>query len=78
MAINDPSITRAHCQIGLYPTFTSAAFAREAVRTERRLELAMEGQRLFDLRRWGTPLPRSMRTSMESVAETRRAGEVTS
>jgi len=28
-------------------------YAREEVRTERRLELAMEGQRFFDLRRWG-------------------------
>jgi len=27
--------------------------ARTAVRFERRLELAMEGQRFFDLRRWG-------------------------
>jgi hypothetical protein len=34
--------------------FASAAAAREAVQTERRLELAMEGQRLFDLRRYGT------------------------
>ncbi len=30
-----------------------AAYARQAVRTERRLELGMEGQRFFDLRRWG-------------------------
>jgi hypothetical protein len=29
------------------------ATARNAVRAERRLELAMEGQRFFDLRRWG-------------------------
>ena len=27
--------------------------ARKAVRFERRLELAMEGHRSFDLRRWG-------------------------
>ena len=42
----------ARYEIGEYPTFTDQAYAREAVRTERRLELAMEGQRLFDLRRW--------------------------
>ena len=29
------------------------AYARNAVRAERRLELGMEGQRFFDLRRWG-------------------------
>jgi hypothetical protein len=40
--------------IGLYTTpWTDQAFAREAVRAERHIELAMEGQRLFDLRRWG-------------------------
>jgi starch-binding outer membrane protein, SusD/RagB family len=43
----------ANYQIGLYPSFPSQAYAREAVRTERRLELALEGQRFFDLRRWG-------------------------
>lgn len=52
--INDPSITWADYRIGLYNTpWTDQAFARQAVRYERRLELAMEGQRLFDLRRWG-------------------------
>jgi hypothetical protein len=52
--INDASIKWANYQVGLYPEpFPSQAYAREAVRTERKLELAMEGQRLFDLRRWG-------------------------
>jgi hypothetical protein len=51
--INDASIKWAKYQIGLYPSFPSQAYARDAVRNERRLELAMEGQRLFDLRRWG-------------------------
>ena len=36
-----------------YPSFGSAEYARKAVRFERRLELGMEGHRLFDLRRWG-------------------------
>jgi starch-binding outer membrane protein, SusD/RagB family len=42
-------------RIGLYPAsaFATQAAARQAVRLERRLELAMEGQHFFDLRRWG-------------------------
>ncbi|WP_312697919.1 MULTISPECIES: RagB/SusD family nutrient uptake outer membrane protein [Sphingobacterium] len=36
-----------------YPSFTSQDAARTAVRTERRIELAMEGHRFFDLVRWG-------------------------
>jgi len=40
-------------RIGLYPSFASQAEALAAVKNERRLELAMEGQRFFDLRRWG-------------------------
>jgi hypothetical protein len=41
-------------RIGQYPgPWTDQAFARTAVRYERRVELAMEGQRFFDLRRWG-------------------------
>ena len=52
--INDPSITWATYRIGTYTTpWTSQADARTRVRAERRLELAMEGQRFFDLRRWG-------------------------
>ncbi|MBA3342848.1 MAG: RagB/SusD family nutrient uptake outer membrane protein [Gemmatimonadaceae bacterium] len=52
--INDPSITWATYKIGLYTApFAGQAAARAAVRNERRLELAMEGQRFFDLRRWG-------------------------
>ena len=51
--INDPSITWAVYRVGQYTTaFPSQAFARTAVRYERRLELAMEGQRFFDLKRW--------------------------
>ena len=55
VAINDPRITWAVYRVGLYTTpWTDPVFARAAVRAERRLELAMEGQRFFDLRRWGT------------------------
>ena len=55
--INDPSITWAVYRIGQYASFPSQAYAREAVQTERKLELAMEGQRFFDLRRWGITGP---------------------
>ena len=51
---NDPSTTWANYLVNQYAaTFPSQAYGREAVRAERRVELAMEGQRLFDLRRWG-------------------------
>ena len=54
VAINDPRITWATYKVGLYTApFADQAAARTAVRAERRLELAMEGQRFFDLRRWG-------------------------
>jgi hypothetical protein len=52
--INDPSITWATYSVGQYTVpWADQATARTAVRYERRLELAMEGQRFFDLRRWG-------------------------
>ena len=51
--INDPSIGWATYKVSPYPAFPDQATARRAVRIERRLELAMEGQRLFDLRRYG-------------------------
>jgi hypothetical protein len=43
----------ANYKIGLYPTFASQDAARTAIRFERKLELAMEGHRFFDLTRWG-------------------------
>ena len=54
----DPFTAEYH--VGLYPTDYDGNLtwtkerARMAVRMERRLELAMEGQRWFDLVRWGT------------------------
>jgi len=42
----------ANYKIGNYTAFASQDIAREAVRLERRLELALEGHRFFDLRRY--------------------------
>lgn len=36
-----------------YPSFPNADYAKNAIRFERRLELALEGHRWFDLVRWG-------------------------
>lgn len=41
------------CDIKPYPSFPSQEYARQALRWERRLEMAMESSRFFDLRRWG-------------------------
>lgn len=45
----------ANYNVGLYPSESwTQEYARKAVRMERRLELAMEGNRWFDLLRWNT------------------------
>ena len=50
----DPSKDAANYKIGLYPASGwDQAYARKALRTEMRLEKAMEGERFFDLVRWG-------------------------
>lgn len=43
----------AHYIIQPYPSFPDQNYARKAVRFERRLEMATEGDRLYDLIRWG-------------------------
>lgn len=51
---NDPSHDAANYLIGLYPaTGWTQDYARKALRTEMRLEKALEGERYFDLVRWG-------------------------
>ena len=58
----DPSYAPVDCNpmianyaVGEYPaTGWTQDYARRAVRMERRIELAMEGHRWFDLVRWGT------------------------
>jgi hypothetical protein len=43
----------ANFNIGLYTSFPDKETAIKAVKMERRIELGMEGQRFFDLVRWG-------------------------
>ncbi len=71
--IDDASITWADYEIGQYPpgSFDDQEYARTAVRYERRLELAMEGHRLFDLQRWGVIAP--VLNDYIAVEATRRA-----
>lgn len=52
-AIVDWDLPAANYSLSLYPSFPDQTYAREAVRMEIRLETAMEGNRFFDLRRWG-------------------------
>ncbi|MDE6824920.1 MAG: RagB/SusD family nutrient uptake outer membrane protein [Duncaniella sp.] len=50
----NPSQSAANYKIGLYPEAGwTQDYARKALRTEMRLEKAMEGERFFDLVRWG-------------------------
>jgi hypothetical protein len=49
----DDGTPAANYLIGQYASFASQDYARKAVRFERRLELAQEGHRFFDLVRWG-------------------------
>jgi hypothetical protein len=46
------TVPAANYVVGLYDAFGSQADALEAIRFERKLELAMEGHRMFDLVRW--------------------------
>lgn len=49
------SYAKDQCEIKLYPDsyFSNKEMARKCLRWERRLEMAMENGRFFDLRRWG-------------------------
>ncbi|MBC9930995.1 RagB/SusD family nutrient uptake outer membrane protein [Chitinophaga qingshengii] len=49
----DPNKPLPYYSIGLYDVFPSQDYARKAIRFERKLELAMEGHRFFDISRWG-------------------------
>lgn len=71
----DPSV--ADYYVNLYPvtdnlTWTKE-YARRALRMERRLELALEGNRWFDLVRWGSDyLVKTMNTYMEQESKLRQ------
>lgn len=65
----DPSL--ANYNVSTYPsTGWTQDYARKAVRMERRLELAMEGHRWFDLVRWGIVVE-TMNEYMESESKLR-------
>ncbi len=70
--INDPQIAWATYKVSPYPAFTSQAQARAAVRLERRLELGMEGQRFFDLRRYGAAYATQVMTTYLNKEKLRR------
>ncbi len=54
MSFDNPSVPAANYKIEEYPASVwSQDYARKAVRFETRLEMAMEGDRFFDLVRWG-------------------------
>src|SRR6266851_4116816 len=71
--INDASIKWATYKVGLYPTFADTGTALTAIRAERRLELGMEGQRFFDLRRDGQTYATTTVNGYLTVEQTRRA-----
>lgn len=57
-------------KVGLYSSFPDQAYGRNAVQWERRLEMAIEGHRFFDLRRWG--IAKTVMNAYIEVERTRR------
>src|SRR5256714_657897 len=71
--LNDSTIKWATYKVLPYPaTFADKATARIAIRAERRLELGMEGQRFFDLRRYGEPYATQIMKDYLDLEKTRR------
>jgi hypothetical protein len=50
---SDHSVPADNYKVGTYSSFPDADYAMKAIMFERKLELAMEGHRFFDLVRWG-------------------------
>lgn len=77
--LTDPSIGWATYKVGLYTIadWPTPARARAAVRIERRLELAMEGQRFFDLRRYGGAYAQQTMATFLAKEKTRRSYKAT-
>ncbi len=62
-------------KVGLYTTgFDDPVYALKAIRFERRLELAMEGMRFFDLQRWNsdTQYPLDMSSVLNTYVATEK------
>ncbi len=53
IVVNGSSTNAADYRVNPYPSFPNKNYAIRAIQWERRLELAMEGSRFYDLRRWG-------------------------
>jgi hypothetical protein len=53
VTLEDGVTPAANYKISAYPAFPEVPYARKALYMERKLELAMEGHRYFDLNRWG-------------------------
>ena len=72
--INDASIKWATYRVGLYTLadWPDQATARQAIHIERRLELGMEGQRTFDLRRYGVTEAQTTMLDYLTKEKTRR------
>jgi hypothetical protein len=69
--MDDAGITWATYDVQPYPSFPDADYALDALKMERRLELGMEGHRLFDLIRWGDAI--EVINDYLAVESTRRA-----
>ena len=72
---NSSGSPSANYKMSLYTTpWTSQTYARNAVRFERRLEFAEEGQRFFDLVRWG--IADTYLNAYQKTEQTRAVGSV--